>query len=215
MIQARRAWIAALPTMNIEKLAFIDETWTSTNITRRYGRAPRGQRCPGSAPYCHWQVTTFVGALRRGRIGAPMLIDEPMDGDVFLAYVEQVLVPTLSPGETVILDNLGSHKVAGVQQAIQNAGATVLYLPPYSPDLNPIENFFAKLKALLRKAAKRSTETLWEEIANLLRSLSSEECLNYFTAAGYVSTQIRSALKAVGDCLISRFKDTYGPRSGA
>lgn len=174
--------------MNAEKLVFIDETWTSTNMTRRYGRAPRGQRCAGSAPYSHWQVTTFVGALRRGGICAPMLIDEPMDGDVFLAYVEQVLVPTLSSGDIVILDNLGSHKVAGVQKAIQDAGATVLYLPPYSPDLNPIENFFAKLKALLRKAATRSTEALWEQIATLLRSVSSEECLNYFAASGYVST---------------------------
>ena len=174
--------------MNVEKLVFIDETWTSTNMTRRYGRAPRGQRCRGSAPYSHWQITTFVGALRRDGISAPMVIDEPMDGDVFLAYVEQVLVPTLSPGEIVVLDNLGSHKVAGVQQAIQGAAATVLYLPPYSPDLNPIENFFAKLKALLRKAAKRSTETLWEEIACLLQSVSPQECSNYFTASGYVYT---------------------------
>ena len=188
MVEARRAWIEALPTMNVEKLVFIDETWASTNMTRRYGRAPRGQRCRGAAPYSHWQVTTFVGALRHHGISAPMVIDEPMDGDVFLAYVEQVLVPTLLPGEIVILDNLSSHKVAGVEQAIQGAGATVLYLPPYSPDLNPIENFFAKLKALLRKAAKRSTETLWEEIASLLQSVSPQECSNYFTASGYVNT---------------------------
>jgi len=174
--------------MNVEKLVFIDETWTSTNMTRRYGRAPRGQRCRGSAPYSHWQVTTFVGALRRGGISATMVIDEPMDGDVFLVYVEQVLVPTLSPGEIVILDNLGSHKIAGVEPAIQAAGATLLFLPPYSPDLNPIENFFAKLKALLRKAAQRSTETLWQEIANLLQSVSAQECVNYFTASGYVNT---------------------------
>jgi transposase len=174
--------------MNAEKLVFIDETWTSTNMTRRYGRAPRGQRCHGSAPYSHWQVTTFVGALRRRGISAPMVIDEPIDGDVFLAYVQQVLVPTLTAGEIVIFDNLGSHKVDGVQEAIQSAGATVLYLPPYSPDLNPIENFFAKLKALLRKAAKRSTEALWEEIGNLLQSISPEECSNYLTASGYVNT---------------------------
>jgi len=174
--------------MNLEKLVFIDETWTSTNMTRRYGRAPRGQRCRGSAPCGHWQTTTFVGALRRRGISATMVIDEAMDGDVFLAYVEQVLVPTLVPGEIVILDNLGSHKVPGVAEAIRNAGATVLYLPPYSPDLNPIENFFAKLKALLRQAAKRSTETLWEEIAQLLPSVSSQECSNYFAACGYVHT---------------------------
>jgi len=111
-----------------------------------------------------------------------------MDGDVFLAYVEQVLVPTLSPGEIVILDNLASHKIAGVEQAIHSAGATLLYLPPYSPDLNPIQNFFAKLKTLLRKAARRTTETLWEEIAHLLQSVASEQCSNYFTASGYVNT---------------------------
>ena len=174
--------------MNLEKLVFIDETWTSTNMTRRYGRAPRGQRCRASAPYSHWQITTFVGALRRQGISATMVIDEPIDGEVFLTYVEQVLVPTLSSGEMVILDNLASHKVAGVQQAILGAGATLLYLPPYSPDLNPIENFFAKLKALLRKAARRSTETLWEEIATLLNSVSPEECSNHFEACGYVST---------------------------
>jgi len=174
--------------MNVEKLVFIDETWTSTNLTRGYGRAPRGQRCRGSAPYGHWQITTFVAALRRRGISAPMVIEEPMDGEVFLAYVQQVLVPTLLPGETVILDNLGSHKVAGVEAAIVGAGASVLFLPPYSPDLNPIENFFAKLKALLRKAARRSTESLWEEIANLLPSVSSQECANYFTACGYVNT---------------------------
>jgi len=174
--------------MNVEKLVFIDETWTSTNMTRRYGRAPRGQRCRGSAPCGHWQTTTFVGALRRRGISATMVIDEPMDGDVFLAYVEQVLVPTLLPGEIVILDNLGSHKVAGVAEAIRGAGASVLYLPPYSPDLNPIENFFAKLKAWLRKAAKRSTGTLWEEIAQLLQSVSPQECSNYFAACGYVHT---------------------------
>ena len=174
--------------MNVEKLVFIDETWASTNMTRRYGSAPRGQRCRGWAPLSHWQTTTFVGALRRRGISATMVIDEPVDGDVFLAYVSQVLVPTLSPGEIVILDNLGSHKVEGVEKAITSAGATVLYLPPYSPDLNPIENFFARLKALLRRAAKRSAETLWEEIALLLNSVSPEECSNYFKACGYVST---------------------------
>jgi len=188
VVAARQAWLEALPKMNAEKLVFIDETWTSTNMTRRYGRAPRGQRCRGSAPCSHWQTTTFVGALRRSGISATMVLDEPMDGDVFLAYVEQVLVPTLTPGEIVILDNLGSHKVPGVREAILGAEASVLYLPPYSPDLNPIENFFAKLKALLRKAAKRSTETLWEEIAQLLHSVSSQECLHYFAACGYVYT---------------------------
>ncbi len=174
--------------MDVEKLVFIDETRTSTNMTRRYGRAPRGQRCRGWVPLSHWQTTTFVGALQRSGISATMVIDESMDGDVFLAYVNQVLVPTLSPGEIVILDNLGRHKVEGVEEPIVAAGATVLYLPPYSPDSNPIENFFAKRKALLRKAARHSTDTLWEEIDLLLNSVSSEECSNYFEACRYVST---------------------------
>ncbi len=188
MQQARKAWIEALPTMDIEKLVFIDETWTSTNMTRRYGRAGRGERCIGSAPYGHWQTTTFVGALRHRKISAPMVIDGPMDGDAFLAYVQSFLCPTLSPGDIVILDNLGSHKVEGVEEAIIATGATLLYLPPYSPDLNPIEKFFSKLKALLRKAAKRTVETLWEQIGELLNSISSTECSNYFASCGYVNT---------------------------
>ena len=178
----------ALPTMSLEKLVFIDETWTSTSMTRGYGRAPRGRRCVGSAPCGHWQTTTFVGALRHRQLAAPMVIEGPMDGEVFLAYVDQFLVPTLSPGDIVILDNLSSHKVAGVEQAIAARGASVLYLPPYSPDLNPIEKFFAKLKAVLRKAAQRSTDTLWEEIGKLLQSITSDECTNYFKSCGYVST---------------------------
>ena len=140
--------------MEVEKLVFIDETWISTSMTRRYGRAPRGQRCLDSAPHGHWETTTFVGALRRRRLTAPMVTDGPMDGEMFLAYVHQFLCPTLQPGDTVILDNLSSHKVTGVEKAITATGATLLYLPPYSPDLNPIEKFFSKLKALLRKAAK-------------------------------------------------------------
>ncbi len=146
--------------MNVENLVFIDETWTTTNMTRRYGRAPRGRRCIGSAPHGHWKTTTFVGALRCCRLTAPMVTDEPMDGEMFLAYVRQFLCPTLRPGDIVILDNLSSHKVAGVEKAITATGATVLYLPPYSPDLNPIEKFFSKLKALLRKVAKRSIDEL-------------------------------------------------------
>jgi hypothetical protein len=145
--QARQAWIEALPTMNIEKLVFIDETWASTSMTRGYGRAPRGQRCISSAPHGHWKTTTFVGALRHNRLTAPMVSDEPMNGEMFLAWVRQFLCPTLQPGDIVVLDNLSSHKVAGVRQAIEEVGARLLYLPPYSPDFNPIEKFFAKLKA--------------------------------------------------------------------
>jgi len=133
--------------MEVEKLVFIDETWISTSMTRRYGRAPRGRRCLDSAPHGHGETTTFVGALRRRRLTAPMVADGPMDGEMFLAYVRQFLCPTLQPGDTVILDNLSSHKVAGVEEAITATGATLLYLPPYSPDLNPIEKFFSKLSA--------------------------------------------------------------------
>jgi transposase len=186
--QARREWIEALPTMNVEKLVFIDETWTSTNMTRRYGRAHKGKRCIASAPHGHWKTTTFVGALRRRRLTAPMVTDGPMDGEMFLAYVHKFLCPTLESGDIVILDNLSSHKVNGVKKAIHATGATVLYLPPYSPDLNPIEKFFSKLKALLRKAAKRSIDALWEEIGVLLNAVSSYECINFFDSCGYVNT---------------------------
>ena len=174
--------------MDVEKLVFIDETWTSTSMTRRCARAPRGKRCVGSAPCGHWQTTTFVGALRHRRLSAPMVIDGPIDGEAFLAYVRLFLCPTLTAGDIVILDNLSSHKVDGVEEAILAASATLLYLPPYSPDLNPIEKLFSKLKALLRKAAKRSTDALWDEIGALLNSISPEECANYFISCGYVNT---------------------------
>ena len=185
---ARRAWSEAQPGMDLEKLVFIDETWTSTSMTRRYGRAPRGQRCIASAPHGHWQTTTFVAGLRHQQLTAPLVADGPMDGEMFLAYVRQFLCPTLRPGDIVILDNLNCHKVAGVKDAIAAAGAMLLYLPPYSPDLNPIEKLFAKLKALLRKAAKRSVEALWNEIGELLNTLSPTECANYFASSGYVCT---------------------------
>jgi transposase len=172
--------------MDVEKLVFIDETWASTSMTRRYGRAPRGHRCIGSAPHGHWKTTTFVGALRHNRLTAPMVADEPMDGEMFLAWVRQFLAPTLQPGDIVVLDNLSSHKVKGVREAIAAVGATPLYLPPYSPDLNPIEKLFAKLKALLRRAAKRSVDALWFEIGRLLDTIQPGECSNYFTSSGYV-----------------------------
>jgi transposase len=185
---SRRAWSEAQPGMAIEKLVFIDETWISTSMARRYGRAPRGQRCIAAAPHGHWHTSTFVAGLRHQQVTAPLVADGPMDGELFLAYVCQFLCPTLRAGDVVILDNLSSHKVSGVQQAIAAAGATLLYLPPYSPDLNPIEKLFAKLKGLLRKAAKRSLEALWKEIGKLLDRLSSTECTNYFTSSGYVCT---------------------------
>ncbi len=174
--------------MDVEKLVFIDETWAATNMTRSYGRARKGCRCVGSAPFGDWQTTTFVAGLRHHRLTAPLLVDGPMDGELFLAWVEQFLCPTLQTGDIVILDNLSSHKVHGVRQAITAVGARALYLPPYSPDLNPIEKLFSKLKTLLRKAAKRSTEELWKEIGELLNTITSSECANYFASSGYVCT---------------------------
>jgi transposase len=150
-----------------ERLVFIDETWASTNMARRYGWAPRGQRLRMSVPHGHWKTTTFVGALRPTGMTAPMVLDGPINGLAFQAYVDQVLVPELKAGDVVVMDKLGSHKGASVRSSIQ-AGARLLYLPPYSPDFNPIENAFAKLKALLRKAAVRTIEGLWTRIGELL-----------------------------------------------
>ncbi len=155
-------------------------------MTRSHGRAPKGHRCVASAPLGHWETTTFVAALRHRKLTAPMLTDGPMDGDVFLAYVRHFLCPTLLPGDIVVLDNLSSHKVDGVRQAIEASGAKLLYLPPYSPDLNPIEKLFAKFKALLRKAATRSRDALWAEIGKILDCFTPGECANYFASSGYV-----------------------------
>jgi transposase len=185
---ARRAWSEAQPGMDLQKLVFIDETWTSTSMARRYGRAPRGQRCIAAVPHGHWKTTTFIAGLRHHQLTAPMITDGPMDGEMFLAYVRKFLCPTLQSGDIVILDNLSSHKVAGVKEALTAAGATLLYLPPYSPDLNPIEKLFAKLKALLRKAAKRTLHALWKQIGKLLSTISAIECANYFASSGYVCT---------------------------
>jgi transposase len=154
-------------------------------MARRYGRCPRGQRLVSAVPNGHWHTTTFVGALRHDRLTAPCIFDGPMNAECFRAYVEQCLAPTLRPGDIVVLDNLSSHKVAGIREAIEATGARVRYLPPYSPDLNPIEQFFAKLKAALRKAAARTVEALIEAIAAALRSVSSTECANYLANAGY------------------------------
>ena len=181
-------WREKLFGIDPRRLVFIDETWTSTNMVRSRGRAPRGQRCVGSVPHGHWKTTTFVGGLCQDRLIAPMVTDGPMDGAMFLAYTRHMLVPALRAGDIVILDNLSSHKVRGVQQAILAAGATLQYLPPYSPDLNPIEKFFSKLKALLRKARARTVSTLWSEIGTLLGTLTADECANYFAACQYVTT---------------------------
>lgn len=183
---AREAWTDNQSKLDPDHLVFIDETGTSTNMARLRGRAPRGERLIGKVPFGHWKTTTFVAGLRSTALTAPCVIDGPMNGNAFLAYVEQVLAPTLKLGDIVVLDNLSAHKVPGVRDAIEATGARLLYLPPYSPDFNPIEQLFAKLKALLRKAAERSIESLWSRIAALLSEFTPEECANYFRSAGYV-----------------------------
>ncbi len=183
---AREVWRDRQPSLDPDRLVFIDETWATTNMTRRYGRAPRGQRLVAPVPHGHWKTSTFVAALRTRGLTAPLVVDGAMNGDVFLAYVEQVLAPTLAPGDIVVLDNLGSHKVAGVREAIEARGANLVYLPPYSPDLNPIEQAFAKLKALLRKIAARTVAALWDALGDILGRFTPQECSNYLANAGYV-----------------------------
>ena len=172
--------------MNPARLVFIDETWITTNMARRYGRALRGQRLVAGVPHGHWKTSTFLAALRHGKLTAPCIIDGAINGEAFRAYVEQFLAPTLLPGDIVILDNLGSHKVAGIREAIEAVGATLLYLPPYSPDLNPIEQFFSKLKAALRKAAARTIDALYAAVAAALTTYNPTECANYLANAGYL-----------------------------
>jgi transposase len=157
-------------------------------MTRTHGRAPRGQRLVAKVPHGRWRTLTFLAALRSDRIDAPCVIDGPINGESFLAYVEQFLVPTLKPGDIVVIDNLGSHKGKAVRRAIRAAGAKLFFLPPYSPDLNPIEQIFAKLKILLRKAAERTGETVWKRIGKLLNGFTPQECANYFANAGYASS---------------------------
>lgn len=167
---------------------FIDETWTKTNLAPLRGWAPRGARLPAKVPYGHWNTMTFVAALRADRIDAPWLLDGPINGESFLVYVEKVLVPTLMLGDVVIMDNLGSHKGKAVRQAIRKAGARLFLLPKYSPDLNPIEQVFAKLKHLLRKAAARTREAVCAAIGKLLGAYTPDECASYFKNSGYAST---------------------------
>jgi transposase len=181
----RQAWFEAQPDLDPERLVFIDETGASTKMTRRYGRSPRGERCRAPVPHGHWKTTTFVGALRLEGMTAPMVLDGAMHGAAFIAYVEQVLVATLKPGDIVVMDNLPAHKPAAVRQAIEAAGAELHFLPPYSPDLNPIEMAFSKFKAFLKKAAARTVGDLWEAIAKSIDTLTPNDCENYFAAAGY------------------------------
>jgi transposase len=170
-------------------LVFLDETWTKTNMTPLRGRCRRGRRLIGAAPFGHWNTSTFLAGLRHDRIVAPLVLDGAINGRSFLAYVEQFLAPTLQPGDVVIADNLGSHKVVGVRDAIEARGASLLFLPPYSPDLNPIEQVFAKLKALLRKAEPRTRETLWQTIGSTLDRFAPDECARYLANSGYGQTK--------------------------
>ncbi len=171
--------------MTPERLVFIDETWTKTNMARLRGRGPRGQRVIGSVPHGHWKTSTFLAGLRHDRIVAPLVLDGAINGQSFRAYVEQFLAPTLQPGDVVVADNLASHKVAGVRDAIAARGASLLFLPAYSPDLNPIEQVFSKLKQFLRSAAPRTRPALWQKIGHALDRFTPTECSNYLANSGY------------------------------
>jgi transposase len=185
ILKRRCDWFGDQPDLDPAKLVFIDETGLSTKMARLRGRSPRGVRCRAGVPHGHWKTTTFTGALRLTGMIAPFVYDGAMNGTVFLAYVEQVLAPTLESGDIVIMDNLPAHKAAGVREVIHRAGARLLFLPPYSPDFNPIENAFAKLKALLRARAERSITALWDAVGTLIDAFTPTECANYFRAAGY------------------------------
>lgn len=167
------------------RLVFVDETWAKTNMAPLRGWAPVGQRLHAKVPYGHWKTMTFIAALRCDRIDAPFVFDQPVNGVSFTAWVEEQLAPTLGPGDIVIMDNLSSHKKPAVRTAIRARGARLLFLPPYSPDLNPIEQVFAKLKHLLRKAAERTQEATWRRIGSLLDAFPPSECANYLRNSGY------------------------------
>jgi len=175
----------ALP---LERFVFLDETWLKTNMTRRYGRALKGQRVVDAVPHGHWKTTTFLAALRTTGMTAPLVIDGALNGDWFCAYVQQILVPELREGDIVVLDNLSSHKRLEAREAIEAAGARVVFLPPYSPDFNPIENAFAKLKQLVRSAKNRTVDELWSFLGRASNAFAPNECLNYFHHCGYIAT---------------------------
>ena len=187
ILRRRQDWFDRQLDLDPERLVFIDETWTSTNMARDRGRCARGERLRMGIPHGHWKTTTFVAGLRTSGIVAPLVLDGPINGEAFEAYVQQVLVPTLQKGDIVVMDNLGSHKTPAIRQAIRAAGAKLFYLPAYSPDLNPIEQVVAKLKHLLRKAAERTKEAVWRRIGSLLDQFTPQECQNYIRNAGYGS----------------------------
>jgi transposase len=185
ILRQRWAWFEGQPDLDPDRLVFIDETWASTKMARSHGRARLGERLRAPVPHGHWKTTTFVAALRNRGLVAPMLLDQPINGAAFQAYVDQVLLPELRPGDIVVMDNLGSHKGTSVRAAIEAVGASLLYLPPYSPEFNPIENAFAKFKAMLRKAAARTVDDLWATIGRIIDTFTPAEGANYFAAAGY------------------------------
>jgi transposase len=184
-LSRRRAWFEGQRDLDPARLVFIDETWAKTNMARSHGRAPRGERLRMGVPHGHWRTTTFVAGLSMRGIVAPFVLSGPINRAAFETYVDRVLVPDLRPGDIVIMDNLSSHKGPEVARMIEAAGAELRFLPPYSPDFNPIEQAFAKLKAMLRKAAERSVDGLWDAIARIIETFSPTECANYFSAAGY------------------------------
>lgn len=185
MAVRRAVWLALRQKLAPQRLLFIDETWIKTNMTRTHGRCPRGERLLDFVPHGHWKTLTFIAALRHDRITAPWIIDGPMNGEIFRVYVRDVLCPVLSPGDIVVMDNLGSHKSPDIRKSIEARGATLFYLPPYSPDLNPIEPGFSKIKAGLRKAARRSVDAISSAVASVLDSFSPRQCASLFKRTGY------------------------------
>jgi transposase len=181
----RQEWQEVMFDLSPERFVFIDETWVTTNMTRFYGRALHGQRLVDAVPHGHWKTTTFVAALRTTGMTAPMVIDGALNGDLFCAYVDQILVKELREGDIVVLDNLSSHKRQEARVAIEAVGARVVFLPPYSPDFNPIENAFAKLKRLVRTAKKRTVAELWSFLGKAIDAFDPTECLNYLRHCGY------------------------------
>ena len=189
MAQARRAWREHQPTLDARRLVFLDETWATTNMAPTHGWAPKGTRLIAAVPHGHWHTTTFLCGLRTDGLVAPLVLDGAINGAAFLAYIEQFLAPTLAKNDVVVLDNLGSHKVKGVREAIEARGASLLYLPPYSPDLNPIELAFSKLKRLLRDAGARTKPALWKLFKRLLTQFSPDECAAYIRHCGFAHSE--------------------------
>ncbi|WP_092573512.1 IS630 family transposase [Rhizobium lusitanum] len=185
----RQRWRSWQTGLDPRRLVFIDETWIRTNMAPLRGWGPRGKRLRGFAPHGRWRTLTFLGALRCDRLTAPCVFDGPINGQCFRAYVEQQLLPVIEPGDIVVMDNLGSHKSVAIRQMIRNAGARLWYLPPYSPDLNPIEQAFAKIKHWMRLAQKRTIDDTWRYIGHLVKTIEPNECNNYFVNAGYASVK--------------------------